>query len=333
MIMQTNRIEYIDKLKGATIILVVIGHMASKSMLITDNPFNSFYASIDMPMFMFLSGIFAFKSFHEFSIKEVMEFLKKKFKGLLVPFLVIGGGNAALRMYNEGIGIQDAISGYWFLPALFYCMVVGVFANALRMKLGKSRLWIDVVIELAVWGLLMLGYVSRIADGVPFYLHFVKMYPFFIMGALFHKYDSFSSAVKSNNRVYSLSIALYVIFWFVELPINVNVAGFFSIVILVQLFIRYDTQIPRWLTTVGRYSLEIYVFHWFFIPNIPAVGQWLLHGNGTLNFSQNSVLVVVISAAMASVIIALCILTTKVIRQSTLLSLILFGSAPKVKIR
>lgn len=331
MIMQTNRIEYIDKLKGIAIVLVVMGHMAEKSMLIKDIPFNHFYGSFHMPLFMFLSGIFAFRTFSKCSFEEFLDFFKKKALRILVPFLVIGGGNTALRMYNEDIGIQDAINGYWFLPALFYCMVVGVFANALRMKLGKSRLWIDVVIELAVWGLLMLGYVSHIADSVPFYLHFVKMYPFFIMGALFHKYDSFSSAVKSNNRFYSLSIALYVIFWFVELPINVNVAGFFSIVILVHLFIRYDAQIPQWLTTVGQYSLEIYVFHWFFIPNIPAVGQWLLYGNGTLNFSQNSVLVVVISAAMASVIIALCILTTKVIRQSTLFSLIFFGIVPKVK--
>ena len=331
--MQTNRIEYIDKLKGIAIICVVMGHLSEKSMLIKDIPFNHFYGSFQMPLFMFLSGIFAFKTFSKCSFEEFLNFFKKKVLRILIPFLTIGGGNAVLRMYNEDIGIKDAISGYWFLPALFYCMVVGVFANALRMKLGKSRLWIDVVIELAVCGLLMLGYVSHIADSVPFYLNFVKMYPFFIMGALFRKYDSFSTAVKSDNWVYSLSIVLYIILWFVEFPIKIKTIGFFSIVIWVQLFIRYDAQIPQWLKKVGRYSLEIYVFHWFFIPSIPAVGQWLLHSNGTLNSSQNSVLVVVISAVIASVIIALCILTTKVIRQSTLFSLILFGSAPKVKIR
>ena len=41
----SNRIEYIDQLKGFAIILVVMGHVAEKSMNITTTPFNEFYGS------------------------------------------------------------------------------------------------------------------------------------------------------------------------------------------------------------------------------------------------------------------------------------------------
>lgn len=87
-----ERIEYVDKLKGLAIILVVMGHIAEKSMNITTTPFNIFYGSFHMPLFMFLSGIFAFKSFKEWNFHEVRYFITKKIKRILLPFITIGGG-------------------------------------------------------------------------------------------------------------------------------------------------------------------------------------------------------------------------------------------------
>ena len=52
-----NRIQYIDRLKGLAIILVVIGHLIAFT---TDNdgpnPVNQLIVSFHMPLFMFLSG-------------------------------------------------------------------------------------------------------------------------------------------------------------------------------------------------------------------------------------------------------------------------------------
>ena len=45
-------------------------HVAEISMNITATPFNIFKGSFHMPLFMFLSGIFAFKSFKRYPLPQ-----------------------------------------------------------------------------------------------------------------------------------------------------------------------------------------------------------------------------------------------------------------------
>ena len=85
------RINYIDNLKGIAIILVVMGHVEQFSLGLEDNLFRTFYNGFHMPLFMFLSGVFAMKSFKLWNLSESLLFLKKKVLRILLPFLVIGG--------------------------------------------------------------------------------------------------------------------------------------------------------------------------------------------------------------------------------------------------
>ena len=73
-----QRLEYFDKLKGMAILLVVMGHLAEHSINIVGSPFNALYASFHMPLFMFLSGVFAYRSFTSYSAVEVGLWMKKK---------------------------------------------------------------------------------------------------------------------------------------------------------------------------------------------------------------------------------------------------------------
>ena len=86
------RIEYIDMLKGVAIICVVMGHVVEKGMNLTQTPFNAFYWSFHMPLFMFLSGIFSMKEFCNNNFAECRVFLKKKLLRIMMPFFVVGGG-------------------------------------------------------------------------------------------------------------------------------------------------------------------------------------------------------------------------------------------------
>lgn len=49
------RIQYIDRLKGLAIILVVMGHIFGFSQ--PDDPITKFIYTFHMPLFMFLSGL------------------------------------------------------------------------------------------------------------------------------------------------------------------------------------------------------------------------------------------------------------------------------------
>lgn len=83
----SNRIEYIDALKGLAIILVVWGHIAEKGMDIESMPFNWMYGSFHVPLFIFLSGLFAYKGIDKTSWKYIWHFLRKKAVGILLPFI------------------------------------------------------------------------------------------------------------------------------------------------------------------------------------------------------------------------------------------------------
>ena len=89
--MNGNRISYIDNLKGIAILFVVMGHVVEKGIGLSDTPFNRFYASFHMPLFMFLSGVFAYQAVKQCCMAEYMTFYKKKFLRIMVPFVVIGG--------------------------------------------------------------------------------------------------------------------------------------------------------------------------------------------------------------------------------------------------
>ena len=131
-----NRILYIDALKGLAIILVVWGHIAEKSMGIENMPFNWMYGSFHMPLFIFLSGFFAYKGMNRISWKYIWHFLQKKAVRILLPFIVVGGFYSILVEHSFTAVLTGESGGYWFLPALFYCMVLGLFQRCLAVRWG-----------------------------------------------------------------------------------------------------------------------------------------------------------------------------------------------------
>jgi fucose 4-O-acetylase-like acetyltransferase len=52
-----DRIQYIDRLKGLAILLVVIGHLMAFCTNGERNPIYEVICSFHMPLFMFLSGL------------------------------------------------------------------------------------------------------------------------------------------------------------------------------------------------------------------------------------------------------------------------------------
>lgn len=83
-----QRIDYIDRMKGFAIFLVVMGHVMGFSFGQADDVAGRWISSFHMPLFMFLSGLVA-------SSGIVAPFwsagkLAKKLRGLLFPLFVFG---------------------------------------------------------------------------------------------------------------------------------------------------------------------------------------------------------------------------------------------------
>ena len=322
-----QRIEYIDQLKGVAIIWVVMGHIAEKSMNITTTPFNDFYHSFHMPLFMFLSGIFAFKSFYVWNGEEITNFIFKKALRILLPFLVIGGAYSLLYCNNLMDVYLGISSGYWFLPALFYCMLYGLIVYWIINKINrlKNPLW-SLVIHLISYTALTIIYYKWNLEHIPYLLYAIKMYPYFLLGTFFTKYTTFKNKVTHSNYLFTLAIIGYICAFVYKdhISIKLNYTGIFAIIILINLFVNYNQHIPAKLSFIGKYSLEIYVFHWFFLPSLESLGNWISTQN--TGAGQNFIILLSITSIIAVPIIFICILLSKIIQNSNILNAVCFGA-------
>ena len=325
-----TRIDYIDKLKGFAIILVVMGHVLEWGMGISDSPANLFYSSFHMPLFMFLSGLFAMKSFKTYNLAECQHFLYNKVRRIVVPFLVVGGAFSILQTGGVTAVYMGEISGYWFLPALFYAMVTEMVVGCMLQRLhGYQHWYFDVSFHIFVYGLLSFAYYKTFMADIPYYLNFIKMYPFFVIGVWFTRYQRLKEAILSSHTLVSASVVLsFVSLWLqqtIKLPIRIT--GFFAFVVLVNFFAAYGDRLRSEWSIVGKYTLQIYVFHWFLIPSLLPIGAWLLRQKAPLCGlpNENIVLMLLFALLLALPIVAACMVMGKIVKHSYWLNVLLFG--------
>lgn len=123
-----QRIVYIDNLKALAIFTVVIGHVFYFTWnKYNDNVWNNFISVYNMPLFFFLSGMFAKEGL---SLKHI----GRKAKQLLIPTATIGGTYA---YFNNGI--HDYLFGggtFWLL--VFANLVYNVYFLLCQMPNNKA---------------------------------------------------------------------------------------------------------------------------------------------------------------------------------------------------
>lgn len=126
--MQTNRLEYIDRLKGFAILCVVLGHyaiLALKQIDIVGEIIGSFH----MPLFMFLSG---------YVISSAPTFKKccKKVVPFMLPMILVGLAYVVFSGGTINAWLKSPYKfGYWYL----YVLSVNYFLLFLIGKLGGAN--------------------------------------------------------------------------------------------------------------------------------------------------------------------------------------------------
>jgi hypothetical protein len=193
-----------------------------------------------------------------------------------------------------------------------------------------DHLYGDIFLHGGVFVALFVVYSLGWASGIPFILHFIKMYPFFVMGMLWGRYNTVQKLFTHSDLGYAVAIAGYLLFWFWQPPIKLNFTGFFAIIILLQLFIRFQDCMPAALTCIGRYSLEIYIFHWFFLPSLPFVGQWIMTQSTLLDHKVLFVPLLLLTLLLAVGVIACCVCVAQVVHHNKYLRLVVLGEWSRV---
>jgi fucose 4-O-acetylase-like acetyltransferase len=191
------RLHDIDRAKGLTIILVVIGHIAARNkpsgtdwFALAQFLINSFH----MPFFMYLAGYVFFYSGNAYDPRPTYwGYVRRRAERLLIPFFAVGLLIVAGKFSLQGIMRVDNWAGnsgsalraliwdtanspaesIWFVFVLFvYCACVPLLLRVVHHRLQILLAGAAIAYFLAAYLLLVPGYVylDRIATYLIFFL-------------------------------------------------------------------------------------------------------------------------------------------------------------------
>lgn len=147
-----KRIIWIDTLKGLAILLVIIGHVCQMRFPVSGKWLANIIYSFHMPLFLFLSGLFARKAVEAADKRQVKSFIIKKTQQLLVPFIIwmflwcIIKGDA-ITMFLDGGFI------YWYLPTLFEFLLLFCILRYLSNSIKLNQRYYPVLLFFSILSL------------------------------------------------------------------------------------------------------------------------------------------------------------------------------------
>ena len=283
---ETKRIEWVDVVKYFCIVMVMLSHLESNTVI-----WSTFYTPFFLTAFLFSSG-YVYKPKQKFG-----GFLYKKVRQLFVPWLVFSLINIFLSQiisFNEHTdlledlkwnflqirGVGDEV---WFVAALFiafipFYFIINLYEKAqLKFKKDKSVLIVSII---AVW---LLSLASTIysyfmpsvfpwdGNALPWHIEYVFIANFFMfLGYVFrHKCEGYFDKLK---KMWILAIIWVIYLLLVYIPLALKI----EFVIVVNILYTYISQIfgvatiiltakmiksNKYFDYVGQNTLIYFAFH------------------------------------------------------------------------
>ncbi len=337
----TQRIEYIDAIRGFTMILVVMCHVAMYVFSISreTSSFHLYLGQIRMPMFFFISGFVMFKKEIVWDLAYVFAFLKKKF-----PVQVISTGIFLIVFVYVYPTSQSQLtlgnlSGYWFTFTLF---LFYFFYSLLRLISKRGEDYIILAVGIFFFLVIRLSKVVDILSFLPKDVQGILcmrhwwLFLFFILGTLAKKYFAAFSKVIDSNATLLVCIVLY--FGLNTLacqpPFNegfpyagIKILAILPGMALLFSFFRKNQQLftkekvlGRTLQYIGRRTLDIYLIHSFLLPCQLSELVTVFHDH------PMPVLEFAATLFISIIVIAISLLIGNILRLSPFIAYYLFGA-------
>ena len=274
-----------------------------------------------MATFLFLSGMVITPPNLSKCVRKLLQFL--------LPGIFVGGVYAYYRNSDFVLFFwREAKMGYWYLFVLSGYYILMMLFHYLNTYDGKKGLLVDIALAAIIFvGLAGLHFLlgKRVSDLFCVY-KMCTYWPVFFFGYMVKKYHKLKDFVFSNVG-YTIALIVYAVglylsykeFWYyIGIPLGLFAAAFFA-----NLFQRRENHssfVERELARLGRGSLDVYIFHFFFLWTIS------LHPFGNYCFETGNLLLFVLVSAVLSIIIAyLCLLIGHILKSSNLLQTIIYG--------
>lgn len=340
-VLKSQRIEYIDAMRGFTMLLVVMAHVSMFCLGLygyNGFSFNKMLSEFRMPLFFFVSGFVLFKSNYCWNLKNIGSFLRKK----IVVQIVTPTFFFLVSIYLRELNLMDSIcsptkEGYWFTYALFEYFLLYIAFHCILDIVGIKGIWKDILLLLFSFLIYLVGLFSgRLpfdmqvlnAIGVAKWQYFI----YFMMGNRLRKHFARFEQLLDGSFVVSLAVLLFFSFnifqnFFWNLSNSLfNLLTALSGLLLVVAFFRKNADIfssentlGRVFQYVGKRTLDIYLIHYYIIfSNLKEVLPDFSHYNEP--FSE-----LLVSFVLSVIIIAFCLLISNVLRLSPFIAHCFFG--------
>ena len=206
-----QRIEYLDAMRGFTMILVVLSHVVFFGLDNNSIAFNEFFCSFRMPLFFFISGFLFYKKERKWDFYTIKSFVTTKFLVQIIPTCVFLSLFIYVFDLFELRSLGSYKLGYWFTLTLFEYFLLYIISALLSHFFNKTSLFLIVFIALTIsfcsfWydnhhqgtGLLQNSSILELSLSAIGLINF-KYYCFFVFGTfLKHFFNYYISFI--NNQ-------------------------------------------------------------------------------------------------------------------------------------
>lgn len=347
------RIGYLDSMRGIAILLVVFGHLEVFSygvQSIAGDPFSSFITTFNMPLFFFISGMLADRTTEWWKQRTFVQLIKQKSIQLLVPTAVFYLLYCWFKSRPISFIITDGPSEYWFTIVLFeiFLLYYGIVYVSLRFKEAVRHYALVSAAVLSVILFLIDLKINHMNSCPALQLqNLCRFFSYFVLGVFSHQYSHRFELLLSKDSFRTIILLLFAFLFiafrcdlfmsipflsYLHIPVSffhflnyeflVKYVGLFSVVTLVYHYRDVFEQDLFWcrsLRMIGRYTLDIYMIHYFLLPQLPFLKEFF--GN-----AQSPLLEFIVTSGLALLIVYSSIFISKIIRSSHFLGRFLLAA-------
>lgn len=261
------RINYIDIAKGVAILLVVFGHILCYDLYEFEHAFEQsklckFIYTFHLPLFVFLSGLVSITTIE---IKKIPQDIWKRFRTVLVPGLIVGGCYSWLTQNNFSFIFDQFKFGYWYLWVLFFLYLINYI---IAIGLKKTKAPIVYSVTLILWGLskLLIKNVPQTITDILCLQLLINVFPYYVLGNAIKKFN-LHDTIFCNSWIFIGCVFIWIMTPMLPMKSSNYITATAAIIIVVHIcrvFETCDTEKSiAILKTIGKYSLYIYIFHFF----------------------------------------------------------------------
>ena len=350
-----QRLEWLDAMRGFTMILVVANHVGAVAFEIPRGVSTSlqFLVLFRMPLFFFVSGFLAYKASLVWNLATFGQLVGKKLRVQIIPTTVFFLLSAMILTKDMWATIPEWLKiptkgGFWFTIVLLYMFLIYYVFAYIESKL-KVKSWIPItllfIVSMVCYETCYLPQYFSWAFGwrrhpnefmnYSSLIQVFQYFPFFIYGNIVHRYWEQAQKVMDSRWFYPI-IVVVVIFaamdtlkwhtlrmaWAI-LPLTL--ARFILLTMVVMYFRHYQQYFTQHsvmgasLQYIGRRTLDIYLIHYLFLPDLPTIGAFFD------KYRHNFVLDTLSTVVIALLVIGFCIITSNILRVSPFFRKWLFG--------